>query len=278
LTSGEKRHAAFYDSPFLKAAERLVDKFYTYLRSEKILSQAQIDRMKGVELFSELLMSVQNGGPINKKTSLDRAIGNDTINGNTLHRIVGEVTTTLRIVKRLFPNIRETRFRNSAEFYSLFLLVWEMNKEKFVLTDRKRNAIAFSMLRKLSTEVDLLREQLRRAKPGKVQQRLYQEYLLTVQGDTDSSASRDRRRSLLKGVLWSVFDRKDEKRTFSIEQRRILWNTEQSQICPKCRKSLHWQDISVDHVRAHTRGGRTKLSNAQLMHRRCNSSKGSRAA
>ncbi len=51
LTSGEKRHAAFYDSPFLKAAEKLVTKFYSYLLSEKILSQAQIDRMKGVELF-----------------------------------------------------------------------------------------------------------------------------------------------------------------------------------------------------------------------------------
>jgi hypothetical protein len=55
--------------------------------------------------------------------------------------------STLRIIKRMFPNLRETRLRNSAEFYSLFLLVWEMNKEKFVLTDRKRNAIAFSMLR-----------------------------------------------------------------------------------------------------------------------------------
>jgi len=276
LTSGEKRHATFYDSPFLRAAERLVDKFDKYLRSERILSQVQIDRMKGVELFSELLMSVQNGGPINKKTSLDRAIGNDTVNGNTLHRIVGEVSTTLRSVRRLFPNLRETWFRNSAEFYSLFLLVSEMSKEKFVLTDRKRNTIAFSMLRKLSTEVDQLREQLRRAKPGKIQQRLYQEYLLTVQGDTDSSASRDRRRNLLKGVLWSIFERKDEKRTFTIEQRRILWNTEHLQICPRCRKPLHWQDVSVDHVRAHTRGGRTTLANAQLMHRRCNSSKGSR--
>jgi 5-methylcytosine-specific restriction endonuclease McrA len=277
LTSGEKRHAQFYDSPFLKAAEKLLHKFYNYLRNEKILSQAQIDRMKGVELFSELLMSVHNGGPINKKTSLDRAIGNDSINGNTLHRIVGEVSTTLRIVRRLFPNLRETRFRNSVEFYSLFLLVWEMNKEKFVFTDRKRNAIASSMLRKLSTEVDQLREQLRKARPGKIQQRLYQDYLLTIQGDTDSSASRDRRRNLLKGVLWSIFDRKDEKRAFSVEQRRILWNTEQLQICPKCRKPLHWQDLSVDHVRAYTRGGKTTLANAQLMHRRCNSSKGIRS-
>ena len=213
--------------------------------------------MKGVELFSELLMSVQNGGPINKKTSLDRAIGNDSINGNTLHRISNEVARTIRIIRRVLPDLRETRFHNSAEFCTLFLLLWEMNREKFVLTDRKRNAMALSLLRKLSTEVDQLREQLRKAKPGRVQQRLYQDYLLTVQGDTDSSANRERRRQLLKGVLWSLFfERKDEKRTFSIEQRRILWNSDQQRMCSKCKRPIVWLDVSVDHVRAYTQGGR----------------------
>jgi 5-methylcytosine-specific restriction endonuclease McrA len=274
LTSGEKRHAKFYHSAFLKAAEKLVTKFARYLRHERILSQAQIDRMKGVELFSELLMSVQNGGPINKKTSLDRTIGNDAINGNTLHRLVGEVGRTVRLVKRMFPDLGETRFHNSVEFYSLFLLVWEMDKDRCVLSDRKRNAIAFSILRKLSTEVDRLRDQLRKAKPGKVEQRLYQEYLLTIQGDTDSSATRERRRQLLRGLLWSLFERKDDQRIFSPEQRRVLWNNDHQRMCAKCKKPLHWQDLSIDHVRAYTRGGKTNLKNAQLMHRKCNSSKG----
>jgi len=39
LTSGEKRHAAFYDSPFLKAAEKLVIKFHRYLLQQRILSE-----------------------------------------------------------------------------------------------------------------------------------------------------------------------------------------------------------------------------------------------
>jgi hypothetical protein len=91
LTSGEKRHARFYRSLFLKEAERLVEKFEPYLLRQKILSQAQLGRMKGTELFAELLMSLNNGGPINKKTSLDRAIGNDSVNGNTLHRLSREL-------------------------------------------------------------------------------------------------------------------------------------------------------------------------------------------
>jgi hypothetical protein len=276
LTSGEKRHARFYNSRFLKAAEGLGNKFHRYFREQRILSPTQIERMKGVELLCEILMSVENGGPINKKTSLDRAIGNDAINGNTLQRLVAEVSRTLRLIKRMFPELRETRFHNSAEFYSLFLIIWEMNQYKFILTDRKRNRIAFALLRKLSTEVDKLREQLRKARPGRVQQRIYQEYLLTVQGDTDSAANRQRRGKILKEILWSIFERKDEKRLFSIEQRRILWNSEQIRMCPKCKRQLRWSDLSVDHIRAYMKGGATSMANAQLMHRRCNSSKGSR--
>lgn len=276
LTSGEKRRARFYDSPFLKAAEQLTSRFERHMRAQRILSQAQIDRMKGVELFSELLMSVQKGGPINKKISLDRAIGNESVNGNTLRRLVNEVGSTMRLMVRLFPKLGETRFKNTAEFYSLFLLIWEMHRERFIFSDRKRNAMAASLLRGLSTEVDQLREQLRKARPGRAPQRLYQDYLLTIQGDTDSSANRERRGQILRGLLWTLFERKDEKRSFSIEQRRILWNSEQQPLCPGCNKPIAWSDVSVDHILAYARGGKTTLGNAQLMHRQCNSSKGAR--
>jgi hypothetical protein len=133
-------------------------------------------------------------------------------------------------------------------------------------------------LRKLSTGVDQLREQLRKALPGKPAHRLFQEYLLTVQGDTDSGANRERRAAILRGLLWSLYERKDDKRGFSSEQRRIIWNTEDKKICARCRRPLEWQDFSVDHIVAYARGGRTSLRNAQLMHKACNASKGMRAA
>jgi hypothetical protein len=88
----------------------------------------------------------------------------------------------------------------------------------------KRNRTAALLLRRLSNGVDELRDQLRRVKPPKSSQRLYSDYLLTVQGDTDSSANRERRAEILHGLLFSLFERKDGKRTFSPEQRRLLWN------------------------------------------------------
>ena len=275
LTPGEKRHARFYESRFLKSAESLVGRYRKYLLENKVLSKVQIDRMKGTELFSELLMSIHKGGPINKKTSLDRAIGNDSINANTLGRLEREFNKTMRLVKRMFPEIRQTRFRNSADFYSLFMLMWDMQREKYILTERKRNRMGFEMLRKLSTGVDALREKFRRASAVKPQPP-YSDYLLTVQGDTDSAATRHRRAKILRNLLEPIFHRKDSKRTFTSEQRRILWNSDVKRQCAGCRKKLTWDDFTIDHVIAYARGGKTRLSNAQIMCRRCNSKKGAK--
>lgn len=278
LTSGEKRHARFYDSKFLREAERLVTQYQVFLTKQKVLSNAQIDRMKGTELFSELLMSIEQGGIINKKTALDKAIGNESVNGNTLARTTREFKATLNTFRSILPELRQTRFHKVADFYSLFMVVWEMREQKFVLTNRKRSRIAERLLRRLSTGVDELRDQLRNAKPAKQSQRLFADYLLTVQGDTDSASNRRRRAEILRGLLLPLYHRKDEKRAFSPEQRRILWNSEEKQVCsnPKCRKQLSWDDYTVDHIFAYSRGGRTALKNAQMMCGSCNSSKGAR--
>jgi hypothetical protein len=232
--------------------------------------------MKGTELFSELLMSIEQGGIINKKTALDKAIGNESVNGNTLARVSREFTATLNSLKLILPEIRQTRFHKIADFYSLFMVVWDMRQQKFVLSNRKRKRVAERLLRNLSTGVDGLRDQIRILKPAKQSQRLFADYLMTVQGDTDSAASRRRRADILRGLLFPLFHRKDEKRTFTPEQRRILWNSEEKQFCRKCRKQLSWDDYTVDHVFAHSLGGRTALKNAQMMCGRCNSSKGAR--
>jgi hypothetical protein len=178
-------------------------------------------------------MSIHNDGPINKKTSLDRAIGNDSVNGNTLHRLSREFVATMNLLKLMFPDMRQTRFHNTVDFYSLFMLVWEMNRDHFILHDRKRNRIAFAILKRLSTGVDILGDQLRKAVPAKPAQRLFSDYWVTVRSDTDSSATRDRRRGILKGLLGSLYERKDERRTFTTEQRRIIWNSEEQHYCRK---------------------------------------------
>jgi hypothetical protein len=87
LTSAEKRSAKYYDSPFLKDALALAKRFRKYLTDQRIVRAGQIARMKDVELMSELLASVNAGGPINKKAAVDRAVGNTPMHGQTLKKV-----------------------------------------------------------------------------------------------------------------------------------------------------------------------------------------------
>ena len=72
-----------------------------------------------------------------------------------------------------------------------------------------------------------------------------------------------------------VFDETDVKRTFSEQQRRILWNRSPDKRCAICLKKIgSWSQMNADHVQAYVKGGKTELGNGAITHKRCNQSKG----
>jgi 5-methylcytosine-specific restriction endonuclease McrA len=95
---------------------------------------------------------------------------------------------------------------------------------------------------------------------------------------TDEVNQRRLRESILRGLLETIFAKKDAQRGFSEAQRRIMWNTAADRRCQnsKCRKRLAWDDFTIDHIDPYAKGGRTRLENAALMCRSCNSAKGKR--
>jgi len=274
LTGAERRHAKFFRSDFLKQAGRLAEKKTRFFKENRILSTGQISRMKHIELVCELMASIQARGLINKKKALDGVIGGQSADPRRLRKVVQETTRVLNLAKKMFPDIRTTRFANSADFYSLFMLVWEMDQEGCILSDTRRNRQAQRLLVWLSNGVGMVRQQQRTVEGASEDQRLFADYLLTVQGDTDSLATRQRRAEIVKRVFGGLFERKDEHRGFTIEQRRLLWHSDDRKRCPKCRKPLSWSNFTIDHIKPHALGGKSVLSNAALMCRRCNSRKG----
>jgi hypothetical protein len=276
LTTAEKRHARFYHSPFLRHAGRLAEKRRDYIRKTGIMSEGQISRMKHVELVSELVASIVADGPINKKSALDKIIGGQNVPVRTLQRAEREFTSTANRVAKMFPRLGETRLRNSADYYSLFMVVWKLHRDGAILGDARRNRQAEALLIRLSNGVDQVRAQQRKAEGARPDQRIYADYLLTVQGDTDSLASRQRRAAILEQLFSGIFEKRDERRGFTSEQRRLLWNTDADQRCRSCNTRLSWLNFTIDHKRAHSRGGRTELRNAALLCASCNSRKGNR--
>jgi hypothetical protein len=112
----------------------------------------------------------------------------------------------------------------------------------------------------------------------KPDQEIYRDYLLTVSQMSDDDVNQRRKReAILRGVIGTLFAKKDSQRGFTAEQRRILWNSAAQRKCTSCSKLLSWADFTIDHVDPHSKGGRSKLENAALMCRSCNSSKGHRS-
>ena len=278
LTQQEKRHAKYYNSAFLREASRVATRFERHLIKDGIFSPGQLTRMKHVELVCELMLSLETGDVLNKKTALDRLMKARSLDGRQIRKLARLVTTTLKRVRRMFPQLRATRLRRVTDFYTLAVLIAKYEQERLILTDRRRNRLAWEILRTFATNVDEVRELQRRLKGTRPGQELYRDYLLTVSQMTDDVSQRRKREQILDGLLRSIFSSKDSQRGFSAEQRRILWNTAANRTCQYsgCKRILSWDDFTIDHVNPHSKGGRTQLNNAALMCREHNSAKGNR--
>lgn len=274
LTTSEKRHATFYNSLFLKEAERLARRHREFLTAQRIVSATDIDRMRDVELVSELLASIASGGPIHKKQAVDKAIGNEAAPPRELKKAIDDFSATLRAVRQVCPSLKSTRFKNSAEFYTLFLVIWQMLQQKLIFNNRRLNSVAADLLQQFSDGVDAVREQQRKARGPTPEQQVYVDYLMLTQQSTDNLAQRRRRAEMIEQLLSGLFEAKDERRIFSPEQRRLLWNSDEKKCCSLCGVRLDWNNFQVDHIAPHSRGGKTDLANAALACSSCNTSKG----
>lgn len=276
LTAAEKRHAKYYNSKFLNTAGKLAQRLEKYFRKTKILSAGQISRMKHVELVCELMISIHQGDVINKKAVLDRVMQADSLNENDIRKARDRTLRAINRVKRMFPKLAQTRFHQLSDYYSLVVLIAKFESEGLILTDRRRNRLAWDLLKAFSNGVDEVRLRQKKAQGPKPGQESYREYLLTVLQATDEISQRRKREEILRGLLQNLFKKRDSDRLFSVEQRRILWNATAVRKCTRCHRPVTWDDLTIDHIDPWSKGGRTELDNAALMHRECNAARGNR--
>jgi hypothetical protein len=224
------------------------------------------------------MLSIQRGDAINRKSALNSIMADKSIDMRTVNAASARTMLALNRMRRMFPKLYTSRFVRRADFYTLTLLLSKFEAEGLILTDRKRNRLAWDVLTVFSNKVDILRDRLKRAENIGAEQDLYKQYLLTVMQATDEVNQRRMRESILRGMLESLFAKKDNQRGFTDAQRRILWNSTADRRCqnPECKKRLNWNDFTIDHIDPYSKGGRAHLENAALMCRSCNSAKGNR--
>jgi len=278
LTPQERRKAKYSGSGLLVEATRLASKLQRFWYELGVISSQQVARMKHVEFAAELIVTMEAGDVINKKAAVDKVMATSSMTAVQLKKASAKVISANNHVRRMFPELHSTRLKQLVDFYSLVVLIGKLEQEGAILSDKKRNRLAWDLLKAFSTEVDLIRESQRKLLATKPGNEVYREYLLSVSQMTDDISQRRRREQILRGVIGSIFAKKDDQRGFSAEQRRILWNTSAEKKCPSCGVRLGWSNFTIDHVDPHSKGGRSVLDNAALMCRTCNSAKGNRRA
>lgn len=278
LTSAEKNHAKYYRSSFLKSAGKIANKYESYFLNNKIITEAQITRMKHIELICELMTSIYFGDIINKKAALDKMMDDKSFSVAKANAVEKKLINILNKVRNMFPELKQTRFHQLSDFYSLAVLIYKFDKENLILSDRRRNKLAWDLLVSFSNGVDQVRLLQKKVEGIPANLENCREYLLTVLHGTDEISQRRGREDILRGLLYSIFAKKDKDRLFSPEQRRIIWNTAAERHCKNknCNKNLTWEDFTIDHIYPHKKGGRSQLNNAAILCRSCNSSKGGR--
>lgn len=129
LNAQELRNAT-YTGPFIRVANDLADDAYWV--EQGIVTTASIRRMKDLELVSELLIGVIHGPQGGSASAVDAYYSQyedyeDEFPGQrTAKRLF---RTTRAAVEAVLPNLRETRWSNLTDYYTLFVALARLLRE-----------------------------------------------------------------------------------------------------------------------------------------------------
>lgn len=137
LNDQELRNAT-YSGPFVALVSGLAND--SYWTENRIVSTANIRRMKDIQFISELVIGVIYGPRGGAARDIDDHYKyfeefDDEFEGQASAEAL--YAKTLSTIRSILPDIREYRWHNQADFYSLFVALAQLLKEKELRQNRR---------------------------------------------------------------------------------------------------------------------------------------------
>lgn len=199
LNSQELRNAT-YMGPFAQLALKLADD--TYWAENKIVSAASIRRSGDVQFVSELVIGVLHGPQGGSPAVIDEYYRQyedyeeEFPEEEKAQSIFGK---TLAIIQRVLPNIKETRWNNKTDFYSLFIAIASLLTKKKVLPETKAGKLG-KALTGFAEEIDTsFGDEKTKARKEVL------EYISAVEKGANEKTRRAERHKVLLSVIHGFF-------------------------------------------------------------------------
>lgn len=193
LNKQELRRADF-PGDFLSTVDKLaIDSFFDEAR---IFTPANRRRYGDVEYVSELLAAMIDGIQDKKTTLDDFYIKYANWDNNHKNEIITKFYKVLREVELIFNNcleISETRFRQKADFYTLFIAVEQLISEGYTIVGKK--------LEYLSEDFNILQFHIRPESDTDI----CREYAIKCVSQANSASSRRWRHNFLRSILAGTY-------------------------------------------------------------------------
>lgn len=185
---------ADYPGEFIKLAEILVNEIY--FEESKVFTYRMTRRMLDVEFVEELLIIILEGIQ-EKKEIIDQFCKKYSVFEKGIDNVKAEFMKVLHDISIIFDKeefpIAKTRYRQKADFYSLFAAIDDMHKIKKTIDRTKLN-----ILRK---ELRVLDEKI----APHAEESEYSEYAVRCLSDANSLASRKWRKDYLLKFIQKAY-------------------------------------------------------------------------
>jgi hypothetical protein len=142
LNPQELRHAT-YSGDFIKLMEEIAEN--EIWAENKIVTSNEIRRMNDVQFISDLFISLMDG--IQDKTKeMDKYYAQYEVDFTDKVKWYTQFNAIISTIIKIFPNLRDTRWRNKSDFYTLFMVLREVMLEKKYIPEEKYKQVQKDLL------------------------------------------------------------------------------------------------------------------------------------
>ena len=220
------------------------------------------------EVAAQMLAIEMHGGPTNVRAAQLKSLYQDNKTFNKNSQVAKKLKRVMNFLNRAYP--QKSPELTKVNLLSLYTVASEA-LGKYDLSDR---AIEFG---KWFVGFENRRRQEEDKPEDERDERMVSYQLAVLQQTANISSQRERQSILTEDMVLTIAELRllDNRRQFTYEQRAAIFRKSNGQCVnpddnKDCEKKCVWDNFHADHITAYKKGGRTTVSNGQLLCASCN--------